>query len=124
METKSFSAPSNAVDVEALKAKYGEVYQIAVQEIFVKHDPYLVPTNEDEDEIEGAVFAYIRKPTAKEINFAMSKVPNLIEAGKVIAKNCFVAGDRRVIDEPSMFTSAALQCIELLEIRQASLKKL
>jgi hypothetical protein len=111
------------VDLDALKEKHGEIYKVAVADEVVKHDPYMVPST-DEEELDNAVVVYIRKPTSKEINFAMSKMPQMIEAGKVILKTCFVAGDRRVLDDPSMFTAGALSCIELLEIRQSQLKKL
>ncbi|MEZ0611932.1 hypothetical protein ACAW74_25695 [Fibrella sp. WM1] len=113
----------NDLTVEQLKEKYGEVHQISVERKPVKYDPYKAPTADDE-EIEDAVVAYIRKPNDRELGHAMSKLPAIIEAGKVIVKNCFVGGDEAILNEPALLTAAALQCVELLETRNARIKKL
>lgn len=106
------------------KEKYGDgnVMKLEVAESFVKFDPHMMP--DEDDEMSGPVaVAYIYKPTDKQLSFAMSKMPAFLEAGKTIVKNCFLGGDERIKTDTSMLNAAALQCVELIEIRQAKLKK-
>lgn len=109
--------------IEEWKKEFGEVRELRVADRSVKYDPYMVPTDED-DEIEAALVGYIRKPTDKELGFAMSKLPAVLEAGKVIVKNCWLGGDDKIKTDGPALSAAALQCVELLEVRQAQLKKL
>lgn len=107
--------------IDEWKAEFGDVYTITVSDATDKFDPLMVP--KDDDETIDGVTAYIRKPSDKELSFAMSKLPAVLEAGKVIVKNCFIGGDERVRTEPALLNAAALQCVELIEIRRARLKK-
>lgn len=122
MATQTNNPALTAADIDQLKEKHGQLFEIQVADESVKYDPYRPPMDES-DEVENAVTAFFRKPTDKELSHAMSKLPAIIEAGKVIVKSCFVAGDKRILTETPLLTAAALQCAELLEVRQAKLVK-
>lgn len=104
-------------------AQHGEVHELSVADSVEAFDPYKVPTADDEV-LEHAVRGYLRKPNDRELSYAMSKLPAMIEAGKVLVKNCWLGGNDRILDEPALLTAAALQAMPLLEVRQAQLKKL
>lgn len=109
--------------IEELKAKHGGVFTIEVEDETVKYDPYRVPSDDDAD-LENAKLIYLRKPTDQELNFAMTKMPAFLEAGKVIVKSCFLGGDADVLSDGKMLNAAAMQAVELIEFRKAKLKKL
>ena len=104
------------------KKEFGKVHKIEVADKSVKYDPYMVPA-EDDAPIEGALVGYLSKPTDKQLGFAMSKLPAVLEAGKVILKNCWLGGDDIIKTDTALLSAAALQCVELLEVRQAQLKE-
>lgn len=108
--------------IDAWKVEFGKVHIIEVANKSVKYDPYMVPA-EDDAPIEGALIGYLSKPTDKQLGFAMSKLPAVLEAGKVIVKNCWLGGDEIIKTDTALLSAAALQCVELLEVRQAQLKE-
>lgn len=102
------------------RAEFGKVFRIEVAEETMNLDPYLLVSEiDDVSRIEG----YIKQPDNKVLNFAMQKLPNMQEAGKVIIKNCWLGGDERIKTEDTFLNSAALQVIELIQIRQGRLKE-
>ncbi len=102
------------------KEKHGVIHMIEVAEEFVSLDPHIMVA--ELDDLPTAV-GYIRQPDNKVINFAMQKLPMMLEAGKVIIKNCWLGGDDRLRKEDSFLNAAALQVIELIQTRQGRLKK-
>ena len=109
--------------IEQWKIEFGEVYAVTVADKSIKYDPLMAPKDDDEP-IENGLVGYIRKPTDKELGFAMSKLPAVLEAGKVIVKNGWLGGDEQIKTDTALLSAAALQVVELLEVRQAQLKKL
>ena len=110
--------------IDEWKKSHGEIHRIEVSETPEKFDPYKVPDDDDTAEIPNAVVGYLRRPNDRELNFAQSKMPNFTDAGKVILKACWLGGDERILNDPKLFRSAALQCLELLEVQRTRLKKL
>lgn len=108
--------------IDGLKNQFGELSRLDVGSTQKKYDPHEVP--DENAEIENAVYCLIRKPTDKELSFAFSKLPNMLDAGKVILKACFLGGDPNILTDPAMMDSAALQCLEFLQVRQTKLVKL
>ncbi len=76
-------------------------------------------------EFEDGKEVYLRKPKRKELGYAMSKVQtNPLGFAEVILQNCWLGGDEEVRDNDSYFLGASSQIDELMEVQQASLKKL
>lgn len=90
-------------NVEALKKEHGELTAIAV-----------------EDKI-----ALFKKPTRKVIGMASAHIQSdIMEYLSIIAENCYVAGDRAIIDEDEYFLAIVPQLNALVETKTASLLKL
>ncbi|GAB2586597.1 hypothetical protein [Spirosoma areae] len=104
------------------KVEFGEVSKITVADKSVKYDPHMVPA--DDDEIENGRVAYLRKPTDKELSFAMSKLPVMLDAGKVLLKSCWLGGDDEMKTDGALFNAAAMEALQFLEVRQSKLVKL
>ena len=49
---------------------------------------------------------------------------NLVEAGEIILNSCWVSGDKEIKDDDSLFIAACLSAAELIETKEAKLKKL
>ena len=109
--------------IDALRKEHGELHKVVVASASQKYDPYAVP-DDSLEETEETTFGVIRKPTDKELSFAMTKLPSILDAGKVIVKNCWIGGDERILNETAMLNAAAMQCVELIEVRKSKLVKL
>ncbi len=48
----------------------------------------------------------------------------MIRAGEVILRNCWVDGGQEILDQEDLLIGAALKAYDLIEIKEASLKKL
>jgi len=55
---------------------------------------------------------------------AGSENSQLIRAGEVILNRCWVGGDEEIRKNDELTVAAAFQCYELIEIKEATLKKL
>lgn len=92
-----------AEQIEAAKAKYGDIYLI---------------------EVDGRR-VYLHKPDRAVIDMAQmaaTKAPSKFE--ETIMTNCWLAGDKEVISEPRLFYGAARQLNELMEVAYSEIKKL
>ncbi len=49
--------------------------------------------------------------------------PNMIAAGEIILRECMIGGDQEFLSDDDFILPAALKCLELFEMKQASLKK-
>ncbi len=49
--------------------------------------------------------------------------PNMIVAGEIILRECMIGGDAEFLSEDDYILPACLKCLELFEMKQASLKK-
>jgi hypothetical protein len=108
--------------IAELKVLYGEVIEIQVSDDSKKLDPYMLPADEDA-EFDKPLSIFLRPMNDKEFGFALNKLPAVIEAGKVVIKNTMIGGDERVVDDATLFSSAAMQAVELIEVKRTRLKK-
>lgn len=69
--------------------------------------------------------AYIKKPSRQILSMAMSKSQtNPLAFAEVILKQCFLGGDSEVKDNDDYFLGAASQLEEVMQVKNAQLKKL
>ena len=54
----------------------------------------------------------------------MSKPPEMIRAGEVILRNCWVDGDQKILDDEDSLIGASMLAYELINIKQGVLKKI
>ena len=50
--------------------------------------------------------------------------PQYIRAGEVILRNCWVDGDKEILERDDLLIAAAMKAYELIEIKEATLKKI
>ncbi|MCC8186541.1 MAG: hypothetical protein LIP08_03240 [Bacteroides sp.] len=85
------------------KEKYGEVFQV---------------------EVDGHV-AYLRKPTRKALGAAaVVGKSDPMKYNEILLTNCWLEGDEEIKTEDSLFLGVSAQLAELIEIKEATLKKL
>jgi hypothetical protein len=101
MDKKTFEATTEQIDL--WKKQHGEVFRL---------------------EVEGHV-AYLKKPSRKVMSMALSTGKNdPIKFGEIILNNCWIEGDRQIIDEDKLFFGAMGQLDQMIEFAGAELKKL
>lgn len=89
--------------ISAWKKKYGSVYEISV---------------------EGRK-GYFRSPDRNILGYALSQnSKNPIVYNEVLAKNCWIDGDRMLLEDDTLFLSISGKLADLIEIKEAALKKL
>lgn len=49
---------------------------------------------------------------------------NLIDTGEIILNTCWLEGDKEIKENDDLWLAACLKCVELIEQKEASLKKL
>ena len=99
----------DTINIEELKAKYGDVYQITVKG----------QTPDDN------VVAYFRAPKRAEVaSFMRHSKEDSLRAGEVLITNCFVGGDARIKTDDTLFLSAVTQIAGIIDIRESELVKL
>lgn len=82
-----------------------------------------------EIEVEGYK-AQLRKPTRFDLKVVYAKLMratgelNLIEAGEIMLTSCWISGDKEIKEDDNLFISACLKACELIEQKEATLKKL
>lgn len=80
-------------------------------------------------EIEGykCKLRKIDRATLKVVYSKMLKATgemNLIDTGEIILNTCWLEGDKEIKEEDDLWLAACLKCVELIEQKEASLKKL
>ena len=89
--------------IKEWKAKYGAVYEV---------------------EVEGKK-AYFKAPDRNILGLAMKKgMDNPLASIEVVAQNCFLAGDKVLLEEDAYFLSVSKVLGEMMQVKEASLKKL
>lgn len=49
--------------------------------------------------------------------------PRLLEAGEIILRECFLAGDKEILLSDEYLTAGAIQCVGLIKVADATIKK-
>lgn len=76
-------------------------------------------------ESEDGKVAYVRKPTRKELSYAMTKVQsNPLGFAEVIMQNCWLGGDEEMRTSDEHFLGVSSQLDALMEVKVVELKKL
>lgn len=89
--------------IEELKAKHGDVYEVEVA-----------------DKV-----CYLRKPTRKVLSAAaVAGQKDPMKYNEIILANCWLSGDEEIKTDDALFMGVAGILGELVEIKEASLKKL
>ena len=89
--------------IKEWKRKFGSVYEIAV---------------------EGKK-GYFRTPDRNILGYALSQnTQNPITYNEILAKNCWLGGDKELLEEDTLFLSISGKLADLIEIKEAGLKKL
>lgn len=55
---------------------------------------------------------------------ATSGNPQYIRAGEIILRKCWVSGDKEILENDDLLVAAAMKAYELIEIKEATLKKI
>lgn len=85
------------------KAKHGDVFQV---------------------EVEGRV-AYLKRPDRKVLGAAaVTGKSDPMKYNEVILNNCWLEGDEEIRTNDAMFLGVSAQLAEIIEIKEATLKKL
>jgi acyl-coenzyme A synthetase/AMP-(fatty) acid ligase len=89
--------------IEQWKKQYGDVFRIRV---------------EDKE-------GYLRKPDRKTLSYASSVAANdPLKFNEIILKNCWLGGDKALIDDDAYFLAVSAKMDELIQIKEATLEKL
>lgn len=76
-------------------------------------------------EFEDGKEAYLKKPDRKIMSYAMTKMQsNPLGYAEVILNQCFLGGDEEVKTNDDYFFGAAAQLEQMIEAKNAALKKL
>lgn len=85
------------------KAKHGDVFQV---------------------EVDGRV-AYLKRPDRKVLGAAaVTGKSDPVKYNEVILNNCWLEGDEEIRTNDAMFLGVSAQLAEIIEIKEATLKKL
>lgn len=67
---------------------------------------------------------YIKKPDRKVMGAAMSHFQsNPLKANEIILNSCWLDGDRRILEDDDAFMAAGVVLEQVIQIRQAEIKK-
>lgn len=89
--------------IEEWKKKYGDVYQV---------------------EVDGHT-AYLKKPSRKALGAAaVIGKQDPMKYNEVLLNNCWIEGDETIKTDDALFLGVSAQLAEIIEIKEATLKKL
>lgn len=76
-------------------------------------------------DFEDGKIAYLRKPTRKELSYAMTtQQSNPLGFAEIILQSCWLGGDDEVRTDDAYFFGASAKLDSLMEVKTAELKKL
>lgn len=101
METKAEKTIGQKI--EEWKEKYGDVYRV---------------------EVDGRT-AYLKKPGRKALGAAaVIGKQDPMKYNEVLLNNCWIEGDEAIRQDDALFLGVSAQLAEIIEIKEATLKKL
>lgn len=100
---KQLAGQATPGQIEAWKQKHGDVFAVTV----------------------GNSVCYLKRPTRKAISYASVAGKNdPLKFNEVLLNDCWLGGDDRIKSDDTMFISASAKVAELIEVKEAELKKL
>ncbi len=100
---KQLAGQATPEQIEAWKQKHGDVFAVTV----------------------GNSVCYLKRPTRKAISYASVAGKNdPLKFNEVLLNDCWLGGDDRIKSDDTMFISASAKVAELIEVKEAELKKL
>lgn len=106
---KNTKTTLTAAEIEQAKQKYGKVYVIRVKD----------------DIGEEEAKCYLRKPTRQILDLAMaSSTKKNSMFNEVILRNCWLAGDRNILEDDDLFMGAAAKLSGIINFKEAELEEL
>jgi hypothetical protein len=96
--------------IEAWKAKYGEVFEVTVL---------------SSEEGQAPAKGYFRKPTRAIVaNSARFAQGDPFKSSEILFKGCLIECDEEMNTNDEVYISAVMKVAELMQIREAEIKKL
>lgn len=103
-ETKTKELEARKNKIAALKAEHGDVYS------------YKTSDNKE---------AFFKVPSRKILGFASAESQgDSLKYKDIIARNCFLDGDRDILDQDKYFIGFAGRILEMVEVVEGELEKL
>lgn len=100
---KQLAGQATPEQIEAWKQKHGDVFAVTV----------------------GNSVCYLKRPTRKAISYASVAGKNdPLKFNEVLLNDCWIFGDERIKTDDSLFIGAAGKLAELIEVKEAEIKKL
>lgn len=84
------------------KEQYGDIYQVSV---------------------DGHT-AYLKKPTRKALGAAVIGKADPMKYNEILLANCWIEGDEEIKKDDALFLGVSAQLAEIIEIKEAEIKKL
>lgn len=101
-----------------------ELKKPSLNEIAVKHNVktvFEISVNDDEG---NPVTAYFKKPSRQILSVALSlQDRDPLKSKELILRNCWLEGDKRIVDDDDLFISACTVVDEIMHYRKAVIKK-
>lgn len=111
MKTKPTEVTQEHID--AWKKEHGTVYRITVK------------GEEIGDETEPDKVAYLKKPNRKTLSYASTVgQTDPFQFNEIIFNDCFLGGDKSILENDDDFLAASQQITELVKFKQTELEKL
>ncbi len=109
MKEAKYTGKITDAELDALKAKNGEVFEITI------------PVDDEQKEYS---VGYLKKP-ARNIIGVVSGIAasNPLKASEIMLENCWLAGDERIKTDDQLFMSASELLGQLMIIRHGEIKK-
>ena len=87
--------------LQELQAKYGDIYEISVED----------------------KRCYVRKPNRKDLSY-ISAITNPVQMSETLLNTLWVDGDEDIRKEDDLFLAVAKTLSELIQVKEAQIKKL
>ena len=72
----------------------------------------------------GDKTGYFRKPDRNALSLAFSKPNDPFHVNETIAKNCWIGGDKALIEDDDLFLAIMPKLSELIVVKEAQIKKI
>jgi hypothetical protein len=102
MAKEKLTGIATPAEIEAWKAKHGDIYAIEV----------------------GQSICYLKKPDRKTMKCVAAVGNDLIRGNELLLENCWLGGDPAIKTDDSLFFGVSGQLATIIEVQEAAIKKL